>query len=98
MNSRLDKIIGWGWAIFVVSLVVAVALALSGCTVPESQATSAIEAMGMTNVQVGGYAFFGCDDKDSFASTFTATGANGRSVRGVVCSGLFKGATVRITG
>lgn len=67
---------------------------LASCGVNPHAAKSAIEAYGMTNVEIGGYAFFGCG-KDDFSSSFKATGVNGKPVSGVVCSGLLKGVTVR---
>lgn len=70
-------------------------LLLAGCGVNPRNATRALEAQGMTNVKIGGYAWFGCSDKDSFGSNFSAIGANGKVVTGVVCSGMFKGVTVR---
>lgn len=68
---------------------------LGSCGVNESNAKSTLEAQGMTNVEVGGYPFWGCDKDDTFKSKFTATGANGKPVSGVLCQGWFKGITVR---
>jgi hypothetical protein len=75
--------------------VLAVAAALSSCGVDQGSATRSLNAMGITNVKLGGYAIFGCGEKDTFRSTFTGIGANGQPVEGVVCSGMFKGVTVR---
>lgn len=72
----------------------AVAL-LAGCGVNPEQATRILESQGYTEVRIGGYAFFGCSEHDSFRSKFTATGANGQQVNGVICGGLLKGYTVR---
>lgn len=77
--------------------VVAFSLFASGCTVAPDEARGAISAMGFTNIELGGYAPFSCGRDDVFARSFTATGADGSRVEGVVCSGFFKGATVRIT-
>lgn len=73
-------------------------LALSACTVSPTDGSRALDAAGLHDGQIGGYAFFGCDQNDTFQSTFTATTASGHRVRGVVCSGWLKGVTVRITG
>lgn len=50
---------------------------------------------GYTNIKTNGYAFLSCGEKDSFATSFTATSPNGRQVSGAVCSGWMKGATIR---
>ena len=71
----------------------AVAL-LSGCTAP-NDAQKALKAQGFTDVTTGGYAFFGCGNDDAFHTEFTATNPTGQRVSGVVCSGWFKGATIR---
>lgn len=76
-------------------IVAVAALALSACGVNPDKATRTLKSMGYTNIQIGGFAFFGCGDKDSFRSTFTATGQDGTRVSGVVCSAWFKGMTVR---
>jgi hypothetical protein len=75
--------------------ILALTLGLAGCGVNPDRAKSALEAQGLTNVQIGGYAFWGCGENDTFRSSFTATGANGQQVSGVVCSAWFKGMTVR---
>lgn len=80
------------------ALALAALLSLGACTVPEDQARIAIAANGMTAIELGGYPLLGCGRDDSFARSFTATTAAGQRVRGVVCSGVFKGATVRIDG
>ncbi len=70
-------------------------LALTACTDP-AEATKAVEAMGMKVTSIDGYSFFGCSEDDWYHTEFTAVGANGKQVHGVVCSGMFfKGSTVR---
>lgn len=76
-------------------IIVAIAAALSGCT-NTSNAKRALEGAGYTNIQMNGYAFFGCDEKDAFHDAFTAEGVNGKPIEGVVCSGWFKGSTIRL--
>jgi len=77
-----------------VSLII-LALILSGCTKPDA-ARQALESNGFTNIQLDGYSIFGCGKDDYFSDKFTATGANGKQVTGVVCSGWFKGSTIRM--
>ena len=77
-------------------LVLALTLwAMAGCTQPDS-ATRALEASGYTEIHITGFAFFGCDEKDTYHTGFIAKGANGKMVEGVVCGGLLKGATIRV--
>lgn len=70
------------------------ALSLMACTRPDN-AREVLTANGYTNIQMEGYGFFACDEKDSFADAFVANSPNGTRVKGVVCSGLFKGSTIR---
>lgn len=70
-------------------------LMLAGCGVDTSAARRALEAQGLTQIKIGGYSWYGCGQEDNFRSEFTAIGTNGKPVRGVVCSGLWKGITVR---
>lgn len=68
---------------------------LVGCGVNPQTATRALEAQGLTQVDIGGWSMFGCGQEDNFKSSFKAVGANGQKVTGTVCSGWFKGVTVR---
>lgn len=78
-----------------VFVVVAAALLLSACT-DKKGATEALESSGLKPVDVGGYAWLSCDtDSDVFATKFTAVNATGQTVSGAVCSGWFKGKTIR---
>lgn len=72
------------------------ACALLGCTdAPGAQ--RALESAGYTDIHIGGYAWMDCDGKsDTFATRFYALGPSGLRVKGAVCSGLFKGKTIRI--
>lgn len=70
------------------------AMALTACTDP-AEAQRATAAMGLKDIQITGYRWWGCGKDDSFHTGFTATNASGQTVSGVVCSDLLKGATVR---
>lgn len=70
-------------------------LALAGCTDPDN-ARGALEDAGYADVRTGGYDAFSCGRDDTFATHFEARGPTGRAVRGTVCSGLFKGQTIRL--
>ncbi len=79
-------------------LVLALASALASCTVSKDSVTLALEGQGYTDITMGGPALFGCSDGDRFTRTWAATGVNGVRVKGVACSGFFKGVTIRSTG
>lgn len=68
---------------------------LASCGVNEAKGKRILESQGLSNVLIGGYAFWGCGQDDDFASTFTAKDSKGNDVSGVVCGGVFKGYTVR---
>lgn len=54
-----------------------------------------LRAEGCTDLVVGGWNWLaGCDTDDAFTNVFTCK-KNGQEVSGVVCSGWFKGFTVR---
>ena len=74
---------------------IALAILIAGCT-DEDGARRAVEAMGFKNVKTTGYSMFSCGRDDGYATGFEAVSADGtRRVTGTVCSGWFKGATVR---
>lgn len=71
------------------------ALGLSACS-DAPTAERILRNQGYTNIKTTGYAWFGCDSKsDNYSTGFTATSPNGTKVEGVVCSGFFKGGTIR---
>lgn len=76
-------------------LVAAVAVLLSSCGVDPNAAKRALEAQGISKVEIAGYAWFGCSKGDTMRSKFTGIGVNGKPVSGVVCGGWLKGTTVR---
>lgn len=73
---------------------VAAAASLGACT-SSTDATKALKAQGLEPVDVGGYAMFSCSDDDTFKTKFVAKNAKGETVKGAVCSGWFKGSTIR---
>lgn len=64
------------------------------CTSPVT-AQKTLEDNGYTHVQTTGYRWFTCDNHDLFSTGFTAVSPSGKPVSGAVCSGLFKGNTIR---
>lgn len=79
---------------FLSFLSVAPVALLAGCSDPQG-AARALDNIGMTDIRTDGYALFACGEGDQFATKFTAKNPNGKTVSGAVCSGVFKGATVR---
>lgn len=71
-----------------------VSLLLVGCSNPEGT-TRTLQGMGMTDIDIKGYAFFGCSDREMFHTHFTAKGPSGNHVEGVACSSWLSGTTIR---
>lgn len=76
-------------------ILIASVVFLAACTQPD-KTTRTLEASGYKEIQITGYDFFGCGERDYFHTGFIAKGANGQAVEGVVCGGWFKGATIRV--
>jgi hypothetical protein len=76
-------------------LMAAIVLALSGCS-DSQKAARALHSAGYSEINAGGYSFFGCGKEDTYSTMFTAKGPTGVQVSGVVCSGIFKSSTIRI--
>jgi hypothetical protein len=74
---------------------IATAFLCSACTNPDT-AIRILTDDGYSEIQITGYVPFGCSEDDVYATGFTATNSNGKIVRGVVCSGLLKGSTIRL--
>lgn len=82
-----------GFLLFAAFIVI-VPLAMRSCT-DADRTVSTLEAQGFTEVEPGGYTYFGCGHGDVFHTEFTATNANGNAVSGIVCCGWLKSCTVR---
>jgi hypothetical protein len=89
------KGIGAAWALFVLAIAAGSAFVVLGSAGAEGDARRVLEAQGITVTQLGGYDFFACSDDDTFRTRFEGTGPTGLPVRGTVCAGFLKGATVR---
>lgn len=72
----------------------AIGALVSACDDPKT-ARRALDNAGFTRIETLGWSFFGCGQDDDFATRFRAVNYNGKVVEGVVCSGWFKGATIR---
>ena len=70
-------------------------LFLCSCT-NSNDANKALSALGFTDIEVLGYGWFACSEDDWYHTKFIAKNAQGMTVNGVVCSGIFfKNSTVR---
>lgn len=78
----------------IITLVIASSIILGACSRPQ-QAKEVLEKQGYTEVETQGYSLFGCSEDDVFRTKFTAKSPSEEDVEGVVCSGWFKGATIR---
>ena len=68
---------------------------LLGCT-DSKNAKHVLASQGYKQIEITGYDIFGCSEDDFYHTGFKAVGVNGENVSGVVCQGIFKGATIRI--
>ena len=69
-------------------------IVFSGCT-SQKDAKKALESQGFSDIKYTGYSFFECSKEDTFHTGFEAKNSNGDIVKGTVCSGILKGATIR---
>jgi len=86
-----------------VAVLIAAALALSGCgyfwPFADARARASVEAMNLTEVRLTRTVLgLNCGKSDKIRYKFAARNLAGHPVKGVVCMSYFKGATVRITG
>ena len=78
-----------------IGMAIVACLALSACTDPD-RAMTVTHSLGYKDVHITGYQFWSCGDDYAYHTGFEATGLDGSHVTGVVCSGVFKGASVKI--
>ena len=77
-------------------IIIALAAVLLSAYTDSDVARKSLAGAGYTDIEITGYAFFGCSEDDEFHTGFKAKGLNGAPVEGVVCSGWLKGATIRL--
>lgn len=78
-----------------VLLLIVICLAAGACATPADRSVRALEAVGMTDIQLTGVSPFGCGENEFWARKFSARNVKGQTVTGVVCGSWMKGATVR---
>lgn len=84
----------------VVVILISVVSCGRGILVSETSAIRTLETQGYSEIQIMDRATFaigwrGCDEKDAVRFTAQAKNPAGRTVTVYVCSGLFKGGTIR---
>ena len=70
---------------------------LVGCTSEKDfeKGKEQLENMGYSNIENTGYNAFCCSEKDTYSTGFKCTDKKGREVKGCICSGAWKGITIR---
>lgn len=68
---------------------------LAGCTAPE-RTERVLQEQGYTDIQIKGYSWLSCSEDDVFRTKFEAKSPVGYDIKGTVCSGWFKGNTIRL--
>jgi hypothetical protein len=76
------------------SVVLFFTIALRGCT-DEDGARRVLQQNGYKDITITGYRFGMGGEHDTYVTGFEATSPSGSRVSGAVCSGLFKGSTIR---
>jgi len=71
-----------------------IAIFFTGCTSKE-EAERVLQNEGYTNIKITGYDFLACSTDDIFHTGFIAMNREGKVIEGTVCSGWFKGSTIR---
>lgn len=82
------------------NLTVLIVLLLAACSADPRRIEPILKADGCTIVEVGRWSmgcYFSCGRDDAFANDF-ACRKNNQTVTGCVCSGWFKGYTIRYDG
>ena len=75
-------------------MVVACLLGVSACSDGDT-AKRILSENGYTEIETNGFAWLSCSKDDTFKTSFRAKSPSGQHVKGAVCSGWFKGGTIR---
>lgn len=75
--------------------IIALMLGLTACS-DAPTAERILRQSGYKDIKTTGHYMFGCGRDDTYSTGFVAIAPNGEKVRGVVCSGILKGGTVRL--
>lgn len=77
-----------------ICLVVLIGLG-TGCT-KSGETIRVLEQSGYSNIEITGWRPFAKSEDDFYSTGFRAKAPNGETVTGTVCSGFFKGNTIRL--
>lgn len=84
------------FVIIVITVAAFVFVATSDISCIDKDGTIALlTSQGFTNINITGYDCFSCGKGDVYHTGFTAQSPNGSFVKGTVCKGWLKGATIR---
>ena len=64
---------------------------------PRNEMRQAVRDFGFDPARLTGFAWLGCSEQDVFRQKWVGRNPAGRAVSGVVCGGITKGWTVRMT-
>ena len=95
--SRYDRINGkniFNGVVIGIIVVLFFAISLQGCTDKEG-AMRVLQQNGYKDITITGYRWGMGGEKDTYVTGFEATSPSGSRVSGAVCSGIFKGSTIR---
>ncbi len=74
-----------------------VAMAATMALPPRGHMARAVREYGFSDVHVTGFALFGCSEQDIYREHWTGRNRAGQPVAGVICGGVTKGWTVRLS-
>ena len=77
------------------TILLLIVLLTIGCT-KSDDTLRILKDQGYTNITITGYNHFSCGKGDKFKTGFTALSQANKVVSGTVCTGLFKGSTIRL--
>lgn len=91
-NTTFGQAVGGLIVVFIIIFVLS--FSLRGCT-DEEGAQRVLQQNGYTNITITGYRWGMGGENDTYVTGFEATSPSGARVSGAVCSGMFKGSTIR---
>lgn len=80
---------------YIRTIIGSIALLTAAACTDDANTIRTLQAYGFTHIQTTGFEPYACSEDDTFQTGFTARNAQGRTVSGAVCCGMFKNCTVR---
>lgn len=81
--------------LIILSLIIILSIIECSSVTDFDKAEIQLQLQGYTDIKNTGYDPFCCDRNDRFSTGFTAKDKSGRETSGCICSGIFKGITIR---